>query len=132
VLDSVLGSVIGVELMKVFTSGRGECSFDIELKDFTNMFYLLKNLLYLNLLILKLMCNNLIFNETMILYVSYVCLLHSCFTENHPISILEDRPLISEVVLSQRLPRDYGQRPLKPSHQGPPHQHGGSCQSAFP
>jgi hypothetical protein len=27
--------------------------------------------------------------------------LHSCFIENHPIRILEDGPLISEVVLSQ-------------------------------
>jgi hypothetical protein len=27
--------------------------------------------------------------------------MHSCFVENHPIRILEDRPLISEVVLSQ-------------------------------
>jgi hypothetical protein len=27
--------------------------------------------------------------------------MHSCFVENHPIWILEDGPLISEVVLSQ-------------------------------
>jgi hypothetical protein len=27
--------------------------------------------------------------------------MHSCIVENHPIRILEDRPLISEVVLSQ-------------------------------
>jgi hypothetical protein len=27
--------------------------------------------------------------------------MHSCFVENHPIRILEDGPLISEVVLSQ-------------------------------
>jgi hypothetical protein len=33
-----------------------------------------------------------------------MCLLHSRFIENHPIWILEDGPLISEVVLSQRLP----------------------------
>jgi hypothetical protein len=38
------------------------------------MFYLLKNLLYLILVILKLKCNNLIFIEIMILYASYVCL----------------------------------------------------------
>jgi hypothetical protein len=30
-----------------------------------------------------------------------VCLLHSRFIENHSIWILEDGPLISEVVLSQ-------------------------------
>jgi hypothetical protein len=64
------------------------------------MFYLLKNLLYLNLVILKLKCNNLIFNEIMILNASYVCLLHSRFIENHPVWILEDGPLIFEVVLS--------------------------------
>jgi hypothetical protein len=64
------------------------------------MFYLLKNLLYLNLVILKLKCNNLIFNEIMVLNASYVCLLHSRFIENDPIWILEDGPLISDVVLS--------------------------------
>jgi hypothetical protein len=31
--------------------------------------------------------------------------MHSRFVENHPIRILEDGPLISEVVLSQRLGR---------------------------
>jgi hypothetical protein len=51
-------------------------------------------------LIFKLKCNNLIFNKIMILNASYVCLLHSRFIENHSIWILEDRPLISEVVLS--------------------------------
>jgi hypothetical protein len=64
------------------------------------MFYLLKNFMYLNLVILKIKCNNLIFNEISVLYASYVCLLHSCFIENHPIWILKDRPLIFEVVLS--------------------------------
>jgi hypothetical protein len=39
-----------------------------------NMFYLLKNLLLLILVIFKLKCNNLIFNEIMILNASYVCL----------------------------------------------------------
>jgi hypothetical protein len=29
--------------------------------------------------------------------------MHSLFVENHPIRFLEDRPLISEVVLSQLL-----------------------------
>jgi hypothetical protein len=37
----------------------------------------------------------------MIFYASYMCLLHSRFVESHPIYILEDGPLISEVVLSQ-------------------------------
>jgi hypothetical protein len=68
------------------------------------MFYLLKNLLLLNLVNLKPMCNNLIFNEIMSLYASYVCLLHSHHIENHPIWILQDGPLISEVVLSQSAP----------------------------
>jgi hypothetical protein len=39
------------------------------------MFYLLKHLLLLNLVIFKLNCNNLIFNENLILYASYVYLL---------------------------------------------------------
>jgi hypothetical protein len=37
----------------------------------------------------------------MVLYASYVCLLHSHFDENHPIWILKDGPLNYEVVLSQ-------------------------------
>jgi hypothetical protein len=64
------------------------------------MFYLLKNIPYLNIVILKLKCNNLTFNEILILYASYVCLLHSRFIENHLIWILKDRPLIFEVILS--------------------------------
>jgi hypothetical protein len=64
------------------------------------MFYLLKHLLLLNLVIFKLKCNNLIVNEIMVFNASYVCLLHSRFIENQPIWILEDRPLIFEVVLS--------------------------------
>jgi hypothetical protein len=36
----------------------------------------------------------------MVLNVLYVCLLHSRFVENHPIWILKDGPLISEVILS--------------------------------
>jgi hypothetical protein len=39
----------------------------------------------------------------MVLYALYLCLLHSRFIENHPICILEDEPLISEVVLSQHI-----------------------------
>jgi hypothetical protein len=38
------------------------------------MFYLLKHLLLLILVIFKQKCNNLIFNEIMILNASYVCL----------------------------------------------------------
>jgi hypothetical protein len=64
------------------------------------MFYLLKHILLLALVITKLKCINKIFNEIMILNALYVCLLHSRFIENHPIWILEDGPLISEVVLS--------------------------------
>jgi hypothetical protein len=65
------------------------------------MFYLLKHLLLLSLVIFKLKCNNLIFNEILVLYASYVYLLHSRFVENYPIWILEDE-LISEVVLPQQ------------------------------
>jgi hypothetical protein len=68
------------------------------------MFYFLKHILLLNLVIFKLKCNNLTFNKIMILNVSYVCLLHSRFVENHPIWFLKDGPLISEVVLSQKKP----------------------------
>jgi hypothetical protein len=56
------------------------------------------------LVISTLKCNNLIFNEIMILNALYVCLTHSRFIENHPIWILECKPLISEMVLS-RLPK---------------------------
>jgi hypothetical protein len=69
------------------------------------MFYHLKNLLYFNLVIVKLKCKNLIFNEIMILNVSYVCLLHSRFVENHSVWILEYGALIFEEVLSQVLIR---------------------------
>jgi hypothetical protein len=65
------------------------------------MFYLLKHLLLLILIIFKLKCNNLILNEIIILNASYVCLLHSRVVENHPIWILEVGLLIAEVVLSQ-------------------------------
>jgi hypothetical protein len=64
------------------------------------MFYLLKNLLLLILVISKLKCNNQFFDEIMVLNALYVCLLHSRFVENQLIWILEDRPLISEAVLS--------------------------------
>jgi hypothetical protein len=51
------------------------------------MFYLLKHFLLLNLVIFKLKCNNKIFNEIMVLYALYVCLLHSHIVENHPMWI---------------------------------------------
>jgi hypothetical protein len=79
-------------------------SLIVELNASTNVFYLLKHLLLLNLVIFKLKCNYLIFIEIMILNDSYMCLLHSRFVKNHPIWILEDGPLISEVVLSQLSP----------------------------
>jgi hypothetical protein len=75
-------------------------SLIVELNASVNMFYLLKHLLLLNLIIFKLKFNDLIVNKIMVLNASYVCLLHSRFIENHPIRILEDG-LISEVVLSQ-------------------------------
>jgi hypothetical protein len=37
-----------------------------------NVFYFLKNILYLNLVIIKLKYNSLIFNEILILHASYV------------------------------------------------------------
>jgi hypothetical protein len=49
-----------------------------------NMFYLLKNLLLVILVISKLKCNNLIFNEIMILNISYVCL--------HTFSLYQESP----------------------------------------
>jgi hypothetical protein len=73
----------------------------VELNASTNMFYLLKHILLLILVIFKLKCNDLIFNEILVLYASNMCLLHSHFIENHPIWILEDELFISEVVLSQ-------------------------------
>jgi hypothetical protein len=77
-------------------------SLIIKLNASANMFYVLKHLLLFNLIIFKLMCNNLIVNEIMVLNTLYVCLLHSHFIEDHPIWILEDGPLISEVVLSHQ------------------------------
>jgi hypothetical protein len=104
VLDSVLGPIVGVELSKkVFISRVRWISLIVELNASTNMFYPLKNLLLLNLVIFKLKCNNLIVNEIMVLNASYVCLLHRRFIENHPIWILEHGPLISEGVLPHTL-----------------------------
>jgi hypothetical protein len=76
-------------------------SLIVELNASINIFYLLKHYLLLNLIIFKLKCINLVSNEILILYASYVCLLHSRFIEKHLIWILEDELLISEVVLSQ-------------------------------
>jgi hypothetical protein len=76
----------------------------VELNASTNMFYLLKHILLLILVIFKLKCNDLIFNKILVLYASNMCLLHSHFVENHPIWILEDEPLISKLVLSQAPP----------------------------
>jgi hypothetical protein len=57
------------------------------------MFYLLKHLLLLYLVIFKSSYNNLIFTLIMVLYASYVCLLHSRFIENHPIDLEATNPL---------------------------------------
>jgi hypothetical protein len=57
----------------------------IELNAFTNVFYLLKHLLVLNLVIFKLKYNNIIFNKIMVLNALYVRLLHSRFVKNHSI-----------------------------------------------
>jgi hypothetical protein len=56
------------------------------------MFYLLKHLLFLYLIILKPSCNNLIFTLIMVLYALYVCLLHSHFVENHPVDLAITNP----------------------------------------
>jgi hypothetical protein len=72
----------------------------VESNNSANMFYHLKHLLLLFLLIFKLKCNNLIFIEIMVLNTLYVHLRHSRFIENPPIWILDGGPLISEVVLS--------------------------------
>jgi hypothetical protein len=72
----------------------------VERNTSTRMFYRLKNFLLLILVIIKVKCNTLILNEIRVLKASYVChalSLHMC----NPIWILEDGPLISEVVLSQ-------------------------------
>jgi hypothetical protein len=89
-------------LKEVFTSRARWMCLIIEWNASTNMFYLLKNLLLLILVIFKLKHNNLLFNEIMIWMLRMCVCMHSCFIENHAIWILEDAPLISEVVLSQR------------------------------
>jgi hypothetical protein len=57
-----------------FTSRVRWMTLIVEWNASWNMFYLLKNLLLLILLIFKLKCNNLIFNEIMVLNASYMCL----------------------------------------------------------
>jgi hypothetical protein len=75
VLDSVLEPVTSVELPKeVFTSRARWMPLIIEWNASTKIFYLLKNLLLLILVIFKLKCNNLILNEIRVLNASYMCL----------------------------------------------------------
>jgi hypothetical protein len=75
-------------------------AFDHRVKHFHKDVLSLKHFLLLNLVIFKLKCNHLIFNEIMVWNALYVCLLHSRFIEIHSIWILEDGPLISMVILS--------------------------------
>jgi hypothetical protein len=68
------------------------------------VFYLLKNLLLLALVIFKLKCNNLIFNEIMVLNAMYVCL-HAFLLRRESLDPdSRKRTLISEVVMSQQRP----------------------------
>jgi hypothetical protein len=72
-LDSVLKPIAYVELPnEAFTSGK--------------MLYLLKNILFLILVIFKLKCNNLSFNKIMILNNLFIYL-HR-FVDDHPIQML--------------------------------------------
>jgi hypothetical protein len=71
VLDFVLETVAGVELPKeVFTCRARWMTLIIEWNSSANMFYLLKNLLLLILVIFKLKRNDLIFNKIMMLNAS--------------------------------------------------------------
>jgi hypothetical protein len=75
VLDSVLKPIVGIELPKeVFTSRVRWMPLIVECNASANMFYLLKSLLLLILIIFILKCNNLILNEIRVLNASYVCL----------------------------------------------------------
>jgi hypothetical protein len=56
------------------------------------MLYLLKHLLLLHLVNLKPKCNNSISTLIIVLYASYVCLLHFRFAENHPIDLEATNP----------------------------------------
>jgi hypothetical protein len=74
------------------------------------MFYILKHLLLLNVVVFKLKCNNIIFDEIMILNASYVCLHAFWLCRESPDLDLGRRTLISEVVLSQLVSElDWGQ-----------------------
>jgi hypothetical protein len=102
VLDSVLEPIAGVELPKeVFTSRASWMSLIVEWNASANMFYLLKNLLLLILVVFKLKCNNII-SMKLWFWMLHMCVyMHYRFLKNQRIRILEDGPLISEVVLSQ-------------------------------
>jgi hypothetical protein len=71
----MLKPVAGIELLKeVFTSRARWMPLIVEWNAAANMLYLLKHLLLLIIIIFKLKCNNLIFNEIMVWNTSYVCL----------------------------------------------------------
>jgi hypothetical protein len=81
------------------------------------MFYLLKNLLLLIMVIFKLKCNNLIFNEIMVLNASYVCL-HVFSLRRESLDLDPGRrTLISDVVLSHYL-QTKGSRQIRSSKLG--------------
>jgi hypothetical protein len=73
--------------------GQGECHYVVDINTsakmlrFRKLFHIFKHFLLLNLVNLKLSCNNLISTLIMVLYASYVCLLHSHFVENNPIDL---------------------------------------------
>jgi hypothetical protein len=74
-LDSVLEPVAGVELPKVVFASRARwMPLIVKWNASANMFYVLKHLLLLILVVFKLKCNNFIFNEIIVLNASYVCL----------------------------------------------------------
>jgi hypothetical protein len=75
VLDSEMKPIAGIELLKeAFTFRARWMPLIVEWNASVNMFYLLKNILLLILVIFKLKCNNLILNEIIVLNASYVCL----------------------------------------------------------
>jgi hypothetical protein len=84
-LDSVLEPIAGVELPKeVFTSRTRWMPLIVKWKASSNLFYRLKHILLLILVIFKLKCNNIIFNKIMVLNASYVWL--------HAFSLLWESP----------------------------------------
>jgi hypothetical protein len=106
VLDSVLKLVAGVELLKeVFTSRARWMPLIVEWNASVNMFYLLKNIRLLILIIFKLKCNNLILNEIMILIASYVCL--------HVFSLRRES---SDPDPERRIPHFWGGYVIMPKH----------------